>query len=309
MGVLKKNITILLSLILVVASVLSGCSSKDRKKKEGEIYLYYSNSKHNALVEKIYKPVETELINQVGEVLKAMNKKRDGVISAKPQSVMINDYTLYDNTLNIDFDPGYLNMSSATEVLCRSAIVLTLTQLDGIEFVTFTVDNQPVVLKGNTTIGSMKSEDFVDDGGSNINSYQNISTIIYFGNEKGDKLVPVECTGVYEKDTSLEMMIIERLIKGPTDSKYSRTVPSNIKLLNVMTKDGVCYVNFDNEFLESRVSCSVDMEIYSIVNSLAELSHINKVQISVNGNTDVKLFDAISLEYPFTRNLDLVKQE
>ena len=74
-----------------------------------------------------------------------------------------------------------------------------------------------------------------------------------------------------------------------------------------MTKDGICYVNFDNSFLTESTDVSPELEIYSIVNSLCELSYINKVQISINGETNVKFKDSISLEYTFTRNLDIVK--
>ena len=51
------------------------------------------------------------------------------------------------------------------------------------------------------------------------------------------------------------------------------------------------------------------MPIYSIVNSLAAVSSINKVQISVNGSQDVMFRDAISLNQLFERNLDYNAEE
>ena len=44
--------------------------------------------------------------------------------------------------------------------------------------------------------------------------------------------------------------------------------------------------------------------VYSIVNSLAAVSSVNKVQIAVNGSQDVMFRDSISLNQLFERNLD-----
>ena len=78
------------------------------------------------------------------------------------------------------------------------------------------------------------------------------------------------------------------------------------KVLGVTVKDGTCYVNLDNGFLTQTYNVSAEVQIYSIVNSLVELSNINKVQIAVNGNTDMIFREKISLSNVFDRNLDLV---
>ena len=68
-------------------------------------------------------------------------------------------------------------------------------------------------------------------------------------------------------------------------------------------KDGTCYVNLDNGFLTQTYNVSAEVQIYSIVNSLVELSNINKVQIAVNGNTDMIFREKISLSNVFDRTL------
>ncbi len=49
------------------------------------------------------------------------------------------------------------------------------------------------------------------------------------------------------------------------------------------------------------------VKIYSITNSLVELPNINKVQISVNGDTSVSYKENMSLSTVFERNLELVE--
>lgn len=308
---MTKIYKIFLSCLLIVMAMMliSGCESKKDKLKEGEIYLYYTDKNRTELKSVIYKPKEDETIKIVGEVLEEMNttSKELNVVTAKPEEVMILDYELTDNLLEIDFDNDYLEMGKVKELLCRSAIVLTVTQIEGIEFVMFTVNGEPLTNSDNNVIGTMKATDFVDTVESNINTYEKVEIELYFADKSGKTLTPVVYEGIRQQNTSLEKLIVEKLIEGPSSSEYTRTIPSGVKLLSVLTKDGICYVNFGSSFLTETSDVSAEIELYSIVNSLSELNYINKVQISVNGVTNEKLRGEISLEVPLTRNLDLVK--
>lgn len=306
---IMNQYTFVLLIISIATMLLCACGEKTREKKGSEIYVYYTDKKQTKLKCEIYEPEKGDSLAVVEKVLARMDKPHNQteMYPAKPNTVQILGYGIYDNTLSINFGMEYNEMNKVTELLCRSAIVLTMTQLNGIDYVSFTVNGEPLCLEPNQPIGSMKAEDFVDDGTSNINSFQNLNVILYYSDLTGTQLEAVDYSGVYDVNTSVEKMIIQRLIKGPTKGQYQRTLPSDLILKSVMTKDGICYVDFDSVFLDSEVGVSAEMEIYSVVNSLVELSYINKVQISVNGKTDVKLRDSISLEYPFTRNLDIVK--
>ena len=68
-------------------------------------------------------------------------------------------------------------------------------------------------------------------------------------------------------------------------------------------------MNLDEKFLDNPYEISDMLPVYSIVNSLTELSNISKVQFSINGKTDVKFRESISLESPFERNLDLIESQ
>lgn len=306
-----RNLCLVALIFLSIAGCLTGCENKNKKLKKGEIYLYYTDKKQTQLKTITYKPKETETIEIVKEVLKQMNETANepDVVTAKPDKVEIIECSLTENILEIDFDAEYNEMNKVTELLCRSAIVLTVTQIEGVEFVTFTINGEPLLDSDNAVIGTMKATDFVDTVESNLNSYEKVTIELYFGNIDGKTLSPVVYEGIRQQNTSLEKLIIEKLIEGPSDKNYVRTLPSDLKLVSVMTKDGICYVNFDSVFLTGVTDVSAKLEIYSVVNSLSELSYINKVQISVNGATNKKVRDEISIEYPFTRNLDLVKTE
>lgn len=305
----KKIIISLLFSMLFLMLLISGCSKKNSKKSEGNLYLYYADKDQTKLVTTKYSTNYSETNDIIDDLLKQMNKtsKKINVVTAKPENVNINKYELMDGILTIDFDSSYQQMSKVTELLCRSAIVLTMAQVKGVSYVNFTINNQPLLDSYSNPIGSMKAADFVDSSNSNINSYQDVDVTLYYANSDGKKLVATNYSGICQKNTSIEKFIIEKLIKGPSQSQYSRTVPSNLKLISVFSKDGTCYVNFDDTLLTEQVDVSQKLEIYSIVNSLTELSYVNNVQISINGETNKKLSDNTSLNQIFNRNLDVVE--
>ena len=101
-------------------------------------------------------------------------------------------------------------------------------------------------------------------------------------------------------------MTVKALLKGPDREGLYPTLPPTATLLGVRVKDGVCYVNFNDAFVTDALDVADYVPIYSIVNSLSEISGINKVQITVNGSSDYKFRDSIPLDTLFERNLDYV---
>ena len=64
----------------------------------------------------------------------------------------------------------------------------------------------------------------------------------------------------------------------------------------------------DENFMKQNYNIEEPVVIYSIVNSLSELSTINKVQISVKGDTSGVYRDSFPLDKLYERNLDYVAE-
>ena len=71
-------------------------------------------------------------------------------------------------------------------------------------------------------------------------------------------------------------------------------------------KDDVCYVNFDNGFL-NMTDIQPEVTIYSIVNSIIRGGSASKVQILVNGDSNLKYQDQVDLSQPLTEREDIVE--
>lgn len=297
--------------ILLPLLLCSACGSWTQFE-EGKLYnIYYVNNEEtkNIAGEYVSQTEDTEeLLAELLEQLSLVPSKFE-YEAPLAGSLEILGYTLDKGQLTINFDENYRGMDSVKEVLTRAAIVRTLTQIQGIDYVSFTVQGDLLTDSSGLAIGTMSSDSFIDNAGNEINAYESVNLRLYFANEEGTGLVEENRRNVvYSSNISLEKLVVEKLVEGPvSDGAYPIVNPST-KIISVTVRDGVCYVNLDETFLNQPYSISAEVTIYSITNSLVELSNINKVQITINGETNLLYRERISLNEVFERNLDLLAQ-
>ncbi len=314
---MKKKLRILT--IFVLLCLMMGCSDTKGQETlielpEGALYIFYISDESSTLEKETYIPEQTATDKLVEELFDRLKQKPAGLgnRTAVPENVELLNYVLDGELLSLYFGEAYYQMDSITEVLCRGAIVRTIMQVDGIDGIEFLVNNQPLVDKTGHTIGLMTSDTFMENMGSEINSYQETELKLYFSNDKGNGLVMVKRRLLYNTNISMEKLIVEQLLKGIDNEESGNlaksSIPSNTKLLNLYVKDGVCYVNFDENFINQSMGVDEDVIIYSLVNSLTEIPTITKVQISINGGSNRMFKEKINLNTMFERNLDYIKE-
>ena len=178
-----------------------------------------------------------------------------------------------------------------------------MTQIPGVDCVSFYVADAPLTdIRGNI-VGSMNQDSFIENPGEQINSIQCTTLKLYFANETGDGLVEETRSDVYySSNVSMEKLIMEQLLEGPQTEGAKSAIPAGTKLINVSVVDGVCYVSLDENFKNQDYQVNEAVVIYSIVDSLTELSTISKVQISVNGDTSGTYRDNFKLSDMYDRN-------
>lgn len=205
--------------------------------------------------------------------------------------------------LQIDVSAAYRELSVTTEVLVRAAIVRTLTQLPSVSAVMITVEGNTLYDSKNNEVGWMNAEQFINNDGNEINTYELARVRLYFADESGTRLIAADREKHYSTNTPLERFVVEELIAGPSgriEGLYP-SVNGSTKIVNVTTKDGICYVNLDEGFLTVVNNVSTEVSIYALVNSLVELSNVNQVQILINGEVPASFSSTT-----FERNLDIV---
>ena len=146
-----------------------------------------------------------------------------------------------------------------------------------------------------------------------MKKYEEVTITLYFANASGDQLIKVNRTMRYNTNISLEKLVVEQLVYGPLANKGKEDIPvfstlnPGTKIINVSIKDGICYVNFDSTFLNESYNQKPEITIYSIVNSIVTNGNVTKVQILVDGSSDVKFMGTFDLSEPLEWKADLVE--
>lgn len=290
--------------LLFMVTLLTSCSSNNKNAdiSENEYQVYYIDSKSFGIVSEGYISIENDTDRIVEELLEALQREPSNMIYKKaiPEGVTIMDYRIVDKQLILNFDTKYSELKGLPEVLCRATIVKTLSQIPGIDFVLFNVNSQPLIDSNGIQIGLMTSEFFIENTGAETN----YKVTLYFANETGDLLKKTTRNIYYTGASSIEELVVNQIINGPTESGLYATVAAGTTLLNISTKDRICYVDFNEKFLEKLPDISDNVAIYSIVNSLVELPGINKVQFSISGKP-ADTFQNTNLGVLFERNLTI----
>lgn len=303
---MKKIIT---AGLLFLCSILLGACSNGGKNHTNDdksvVNIYYINTKTSGLVSEPYNLIGKEKDEKVQELLYMLKKKPESIIykSAMTDKAVVKDFAFNeDGQLTVNFDMAYGELTGIPEVLCRAVIVKTLCQLPEVEYIQFNVNGQPL-MNSDGVVGLLTEEDFVDSTGG----VTNYKVKLYFSNEEGNALVEYVTDIKYTGSGTIEELVLEKLIEGPTEVGMYRTIPEGTSLLNVTKKDGICYVDFNEKFLDKLPDVSDQITIFSIVNTLVELPNINKVQFMINNEVQKTFREDTAFDLFFERNLSLIE--
>ena len=296
---------------LCAAFVLLGVAcGRDEQPENGTTYkIFYINNEETKTVTGDYVSATQDTAGLIEELLGQLAQVPSRLEYKPPlaSGFELLGYTLDNGQLTMNFDGRYREMDNIKEVLTRAAIVRTMTQIEGIDYVSFTVQGEMLTDSSGVTIGTMSPDMFIDNAGNEINAYEKANLILYFADEDGTGLVVENRRNVvYSSNIAMEKLVVEKLIEGPDSDGAYPTVNPATRIINVTVNDGICYVNLSEDFLTQPYSVDPAVTIYSITNSLSELSNVNKVQISIKGETNIAYREKISLSDVFERNLDLL---
>ena len=300
----------LLAGCLCLSVMLASCGKRTDVGKE-DPFIYCLNEDRTGLTKISYDFPEGNAEETARAVLEELKEPAEEIeyTAPIPKEVKVQGCRLRGSILDVDFNSAYLEMGALEEKLVRAAVVQSLVLIDGINAVSFTVDGE--MLKDSTgfPVGLMNEDDFVENTGSSPTAYQTDTLTLYFADKEGDSLVPREVDVRYSSNVSREKLIVEKLMQGPSGSGAYPTINPDANLLSVTIKDGICYVNFDSTFLTGAYDVLPEVTVYSIVNSLVGGTEAQKVQITINGETDAKYMETVDLSQPLEAKEELVAAE
>ena len=310
-----KRLIVPAILVCVLTAVIIGAALEMKKEAVTEAdtgwRLYCVNNTETAVVSESFSVEGDETEEIIKELLVGLSGEPDtfGNMRALPDTVSMKDWSLEGNQLTLNFDANYTSLTGISEILRRTAIVKTLCQAEGVEYVAFTVGGQPLMDSNAQPIGLMASSDFIDNTGGETNYTQTVTVTLFFTGEDGKTLKQSRHQIEFDGAISLEELVIQQLTAGPLPEEEGLypTLPANTRLIKISKKDGICYVDLNAAFLDKLPDISDEVAVYSVVNSLVEISGINRVQFTIEGEAQKTYRETLAFDGMFERNLDLVE--
>lgn len=289
---------------LSAALALTACGAEE-EQNENTVQIYYISNSETKVEAHPHVMESTDTEEKIDELIQCLSTSPEKLEYKAPllMGFQVLNVSWDGEKVLLDVDRSYLNLSTAAEVLTRASVVRTLTQLDKVNYVGITVEGNQLSDSLGNVVGWMSADQFIDNNGNEINTYDQVRVMLYFAGEDGTNLIAAYREKYYSTSIPLERFVVDELIAGPSghvEGLYPTINPAT-KVISVMTKDGICYVNMDESFLTVVNNVSTDVSVYSIVNSLVELNNVNKVQILINGETPSGF-----QTNTFERNLDIV---
>lgn len=301
----------ILLLLAAGAVCLGGCASSRTAREEGSVSVYYLSKERTSLREASYIPdaallTEDRAEDLVQDLLTQMRTPANTSeqIAAIDENAVAG-WQLTEGILTLDMTADYRGLGHMQEILVRAALVNTLCGVHGVDKVAITVEGEPLRNSDGEVITAQSGDDYIFSSDRELRSYERVRLHLYYADESGTGLVSTYRTVVYNSNIALERLVTEEVIKGPNTEVVYPTIDEHTNILSVTTRDGTCYVNLSRAFLSDPYDVTSRVAIYSLVNSLTELSTVSSVQISIEGSTQEQFMDT-SLGTVFTQDLSLV---
>lgn len=163
----KRTIsTGILFLLICILFLGSGCSKEEKEgtQTKSGTGIYYTNKSYTKLIKRDWN-IDIDMNSQLGaeELLDEMSKvdKSSKYKTAIPDNIVISSVTVANNIAYVDFSVGYKKIEPNEDIICKAAIVYTLTQLKGVGYVEFTVSGRPIIDTDGKLIGALNRDSFL----------------------------------------------------------------------------------------------------------------------------------------------------
>lgn len=154
--------------------------------------------------------------------------------------------------------------------------------------------------KNNSEISEYIPEQEIAD-----NQLRNTIVTLYFANKESLNLVP-ETQTIDSKEliNNPYQKLIELLMEQPKNENLEKLIPENTKINKVEKIGDTIYLDFSSDFIkDENLGKEKEMLIInSIVNTLTQLTEINKVNFLIDGNANCSFADnAINFKNSFSK--------
>lgn len=120
---------------------------------------------------------------------------------------------------------------------------------------------------------------------SNTNEPQNKTEdiLVFYGDENNEKIIGEEREFTFSNDYEKYELVLEELIKGPTDNNLTTNINKNTEVISTAVDNNDIVVNLSSEFKTFSGSLAEIIGVGSVVNTLTQFDNIDRVKILIEG--------------------------
>lgn len=203
-----------------------------------------------------------------------------GLTRIIPAGTRMLDWAAEDRVVQVELSAPYAGLTGVDLTLADYSIVLTLTQLDGVDGVRITVNgggeafqNRKVLYAGDVLFSGAEEEPV------------EVSANLYFLRDSTGKLDYELREFRLTEDETTAHAVLEALVEGPQDEGMSALLPEGVRVRSARVDDGLCSADLSAELLDNVPDDPARQElvIFSIVETLCGLDQVERVQLLVEG--------------------------
>ncbi len=310
---MKRCISLLTSLMLATCLLLSACSYRPSNANgdnvENSASVYYISLAGSELVAETVTLPDVSRKKQLSFLITQLITPPAGKISPLNDGTKLLSAFMRDDVAVVDFSAAFVKKDDLKQTLAPVAVAKTLCSLDFVSGVQILVEGKEALGADGKPLGIIRESDLVINKGSEPSLEPETTLLLYFSDENSEYLVPERRYVDISGGDPIEKRIVEELIKGPAEMGHVKTIPSEVKLLSIETKDNVCFVNLSKDFIDkhSGGTTGEKLTVFSIVNSLTELGTIDRVQFLIEGEKREE-FIHMTFNEPILRNKNWIKE-
>ncbi len=282
---MTKCIRTIALIALSVVFILSGCTGSpvSNHHEEGPLVYYLDEASQDLVAQKTDVPNSTRK-GQAKYMIEQLLSSPEGKISPLNDGTELISIVIKDEIAIVNFSKEFSGVEGIKVTLAPVAVAKTLCSLDFISGVQILVEGEDAKGADGKPLGVILESDLVLNK-SEPTSAPKTAITLYFGDENAEFLVVERRNVEIANNDTIEKVIMNELLKGPTVSGNIGTIPAETKVLSIETKDKVCFVNLSKEFSDKHPggTSAEKLTVYSIVNSLTELGTIDRVQFLIEG--------------------------
>lgn len=309
---MKRLMALLLTAALLLAA---GCAPREDAAAEQDGFrLYYPYAGEDAgSYAGALGALGYEMLPEDGEeadVAALLQRYLAGPASAElaspfPEGLSAEDYHIQDGCLTLVLSEEIQSLFGMDRTMAVACLVYTLTQLPQVESVF--LDAGDGALSDGLLATALTRDHFLlfDDSFTS----DQVELRAYFADRENRYLVAESRKGRFSTDQEMISYLVRQLMAGPSQEGSQRALPEGMVLLGVALESGICTVNFSEAFLTDmpKTHAGARMAVFSLVNTLTELTQVEAVQILCLGRT-VEDYGGLNLSQPLHREEDALGQ-